>query len=163
MSQALAQSSIPLRNGELVDNQNGFAIRLDQPKMAWSIDARSAPDFVKYIGIDKERRIVYIVFVDRRRYTEATAESAQRYANGIKTGLQKGGWKVERSGVSPADIPRARSYRFVNDAINSNGVKATFVEYMTSPEKLYSVGAVLPAGTDETELTQWVRTFRLLK
>src|SRR5439155_562213 len=139
------------QSGELVDTRNGFAIRADQPNMTWSVVNGMGPNLSKYVGVDKERRLVYTLFIDQRRYTEQTDERASKYAEGLKVGLQQGGWSVARSTVSPSNIPRKNSYRFSNEATHSNGARATFVEYVTSPDNLYSFGVVLPAGTDERD------------
>lgn len=152
-----------IQGGELVDVQNGFAIRVDQPGMMWSI-ANGIPSYTtKYVGINKERRLIFTVFVDRRSYAEQTVEWANKYADGLREGLLQGGWSIQKSDVSRARIPREISFFFSNEATHSNGARATFVEYMTSPNNLYSIGAVLPGGEGREALEAFVKTFRLLK
>lgn len=152
-----------VKGSELVDSKSGFAVRINQPNMTWSVASGLGPEFSKYIGVDKERRLVYTLFVDRRRYSEQTEERAGKYSEGLKAGLRQGGWRVERSTISPASVPRKNSYRFSVEATHVNGAKATFVEYVTSPDNLYSIGVVLPAGADEHDFEAFLQTFRLLK
>lgn len=151
-----------MQGDRLVDSKNGFSIVLDQPGMTWALVDVPGPS-IKYVGTNKEKRIVYTIFVDRARYSDQADANAGRYAAGLKVGLQQAGWTVVNSSASPSRIPREESYRFANEAVYKNGVKAMFVEYVTSPNYLYSVGAVLPVGSDETAFQQFVRSFRLLR
>jgi hypothetical protein len=169
IASALSQPSIAdptlkslMQGDRLVDSKNGFSILLDQPGMTWAAVELPGPS-VKYVGTDKEKRTVYTIFVDRARYSDQTEASAGRYAAGLKVGFQQSGWTVVNSSLSPSSIPREASYRFTNDAVYRNGVRARFVEYVTSPNYLYSVGATFPAGSDESAFQQFVQSFRLLR
>ena len=158
-------SSLPaslLVGGELVDVANGFKINIKQTGMEWQVGGLGPP-FTKYVGINRSTRLIYTVFVDGRLYAEETQQRAADYATGLKVGLTKQGWTVGGTSYSSSDIPRKRSFRFVNEAVLPNGVQATFIEYVTSPGKLYTIGAVLPAGVSEADFKIFVKSFRLIE
>jgi hypothetical protein len=150
-----------LKEDRLEDRRNGFSIRLTPARSAWTVHESLGPDFTKYVGINQQQRVIYTVFIDRRRYSEQTPASAARYQKGLLEGYADGGWSVASSTVSSTDVPRRGSFRFVTKATNKNGVTATFIEHVTSPDNLYSLGAVLPEGADEGEFLKFAQTFQV--
>jgi len=149
-----------LVHGELVDVKNGFAIRVDQPNLAWRIrqdDERQ----VQYVGIDAAAHAGYLVGVDKKHYTEMTPDQATEFSNGVRLGLQQSGWTVKAPAIEPTTILRKNSFRAVYVASNADGAKVTFESYFTSPDKLYSIQC-FAAEIDEQACQKLVSSFRLL-
>ena len=150
-----------VHDGELVDVEDGFAIRVDQPDVTWSV-VNPRTYAVSYIGVDRKNRTVYTVFVDRRRYGEMQAGNADEYLAGTIAGDRGRGWTIASSTVSPASAPRRNSYCVRIEGTLAN-VAVSSIDYVTSPAKLYSVSVTLPKGGDEQVFRSILASFRLLE
>lgn len=150
-----------VKGDRLEDRRSGFSVRLTPTQTAWTVDEALRSYFTKYVGINQQRRGVYSIFVDRRRYSEQTPASAARYQKGMLEGYVQGGWTVTSSTIAPSDVPRPGSFRFVTKATHKNGAAATFVEHVTSPDNLYALSAVLPDDADEREFLKFAQTFQV--
>jgi hypothetical protein len=157
-------SSIPsakIRNGELVDEQNGFAVRIDST-YSWTVQTFDSGYVTKYRGVDNATGTIYFISVDVKRYPEVDQENAQKYFAGVQSGLAKTGWTIKRSSPKPSELPRKSSFQAVNYATHASGRNTTFIEHFTSPDRLFSISAAIPAGQEQENFQVLLRSFRIL-
>ena len=147
--------------GELVDIENGFALKADS-KIAWTVSKIDSGDWIRYVGLEKSSGNQYFVSVFGKNLPEANHERAQSYHEGIKNGLAHSGWTVTYSSLEPSVVPRKKSFRTVDHAVFTNGNKAIFLRHFTSTGRLYDISAAIPEGGDEAGFQSLLQSFRFI-
>jgi len=145
---------------ELVDTGNGFAIRIDQPNFKWKV-VQDNLTTTAYAASDETNGTQCQVIINRHHFSEMTRKDAQETVRGLVVGSALSGWTVTDSSFAPVDVPREKSYRFVQKLQGDKGKTAVAISYATSPRKLYLIECTAP-NLDEKAVEAFAASFRLL-
>lgn len=146
---------------ELVDVNNGFAIRIDQPDLYWQA-IRNSNKFTKYVGANQRQYSLYIVNVDKEYHAEFTSQSIESFTKEYKFDIMQD-WNVTKMTWKPVKPGAAMAYRFAAELTGFWDHKPAFaVGYVRSSDKLYLVQCIAPM-VDEKKCRAFADSFRLLR